>query len=66
MMLSINEMVEGLNKLGYTGMTLEVVSKYTPKQLTTLEEFTRNEIYRRKCADASLERMIQEFKETSK
>lgn len=65
-MLNIREMVEELNGLGYKGMTLEEVSKYTPKQLTTLEEFTRNEVYRRKCADASLERMIHEFKDTSK
>lgn len=66
MMLSINEMVEGLNKLGYVGMTLETVSKYNPKQLLLLEEFTRNETHRRKCADDILERMTQEFKETSK
>ena len=65
-MLSIREMVEELNGLGYKGMTLEEVSKYTPKQLASLEEFTRNEVYRRKCADTSLERMIREFKDTSK
>lgn len=65
-MLNIREMVEELNGLGYKGMTLEEVSQYTPKQLASLEEFTRNEVYRRICADASLERMIREFKDTSK
>ena len=65
-MMNINEMVNALQGLGFIGMTLEVVNNYTPKQIIKLEEFARHEVYRRKCAEAELHRMIQEFKETSK
>lgn len=61
-MMSINEMVNNLQELGYKGMTLEVVNTYNPKQITKLEEFTRNEVYRRKVADSELTRLTREFK----